>query len=96
MANDTPNSRKPVKTFRTHGISAKVFENYAADDKKKQRPFYKVRTERTYKVDGKLKSSPVFGRNELMIANMLNDDAWRLMLQLEEKARKSRFAETEE
>ncbi len=96
MENDKTKAVKPVATFRSHGISAKVFENYAKDDKEQKRPYYKVRTERTYRVDGQLKSSPVFSRDELKIANMLNDDAWRLMLQLEETARKSRFAEAEE
>ena len=95
MANDKPSPTKPVETFRTHGISAKVFEKYAKDDVKRERPFYNVQTVRTYKVDGKFKSAPVFGRDEVLIANDLNVMAWRHILQLEEAARKKHFAKAE-
>ena len=95
MANDKKNLTKPVATFRTHGISAKVFEKYAKDDVKRERPFYNVQTVRTYKVDGTFKSAPVFGRDEVLIANDLNLQAWRQILQLEDDARKKRFAEAD-
>lgn len=96
MANNNSTSTKPVAVFRSHGVSAKVFENYAKDDKKKERPFYKVRTERTYKVDDEFRSTPVFDRDQVMVANMLNEKAWREILKLEEAARKSRFDEAED
>ena len=95
MENDKTKPTPPVATFRSHGISAKVFEKYAKDDEKRERPFYNVQTVRTYKVDGKFKSAPVFGRDEVLIANDLNVMAWRQILQLEEEARKKRFAEAE-
>ncbi len=95
MANDKKTLTKPVATFRSHGISAKVFEKYAKDDVNQERPFYNVQTVRTYKVDGTFKSAPVFGRDEVLIANDLNVMAWRQILQLEEEARKKRFAEAE-
>ena len=95
MANDKKTLTKPVATFRSHGISAEVFEKYAKDDVERERPFYNVQTVRTYKVDGKFKSAPVFGRDEVLIANDLNVMAWRQILQLEEEARKNRFAEAE-
>ncbi len=96
MANDKTNATNPVATFRSHGISAKVFEKYAKDDVNRERPFYNVQTVRTYKVDGTFKSAPVFGRDEVLIANDLNLQAWRQILQLEDEARKKRFAEAEE
>jgi len=95
MAKDNATPNKPVAIFRSHGISAKVFENYAKDDKKRERPFYKVRTERTYMVDGEFRSIPVFDRDQVMVANMLNEKAWKAILKLEEEARKSRFDEAE-
>ena len=96
MANDKPTPTKPVAIFRSHGISAKVFEKYAKDDVNQERPFYNVQTVRTYKVNGTFKSAPVFGRDEVLIANDLNLMAWRQILQLEDEARKKRFAEADE
>ena len=37
-----------------------------------------------------------FGRDDVLIANDLNMMVWRQILQLEEEARKKRFAEAEE
>ena len=96
MANDNATPNKPVATFRSHGISAKVFENYAKDDKERARPFYNVQTVRTYKDGAQFKSVPVFSRDDLMIANELNLRAWRRILELEDKARKDRFEEAED
>lgn len=95
MANNK-SPKKPVAIFRSHGISAKVFENYANDDKRKERPFYAVRTEMTYKQNGTFRSEPVFKTHEVMIANELNQRAWQDMLKREENARKKRFEGTEE
>ena len=93
--NSNPLTNKPVAVFRSHGISAKVFENFAKDDKEMKRPIYRVRTERTYKVKDAFQSSPVFTRDEVMIANELNLRAWREILNLEEAARNSRFDDAE-
>ena len=46
-------------------------------------------------VDGEFRSIPVFDRDQVMVANMLNEKAWKAILKLEEEARKSRFDEAE-
>ena len=35
-------------------------------------------------VDGEFKSTPVFDRDQVMVANMLNEKAWKAILKLEE------------
>ena len=78
------NNRKPVKVFRSRGVSASVFANQS----KKGEPFYKVCLQRTYWDGENYKSSDTFGRVEAPVAVLLMLQAWQFVLQTAAAAKK--------
>ena len=65
---------RPVRVFRTSGLSASVFCNQTKT--KGQAPFYKVTLRRTYKDGNQFKNTTSFGRDDLPIAALLLQKSW--------------------
>ncbi len=75
-------SMKPVKVFRSRGLSASVFANHAKSDGR-DITFHKVSLQRTYKDGDEWKTTTSFGRDDLPIARLLLDRAWEFILEAE-------------
>ncbi len=71
-------SKKPVATFRSNGISVAVFEN-VSDGK----TFHKVSAERVYKIGNKFATTNSFSFTELPVVVMLMKRAWYYVLATE-------------
>ena len=63
-------SMKPIKVFRSRGISASVFANHAKSDGR-DIVFHKVSLQRTFKDGDEWKTTTSFGRDDLPIARLL-------------------------
>ena len=74
--NSKPN--KPVRTYRSGGISVAVFANKTDEG----RVFYKFSFERIYQQNGKYKTTSAFSFTELPILIMLLTHAWYYILEL--------------
>ena len=75
-------SVKPVKVFRSRGVSASVFANHAKSDGR-DITFHKVSLQRTYKDGDEWKTTTSFGRDDLPVARLLLDRAWEFILDAE-------------
>ena len=75
-------STKPVKVFRSKGVSASVFANHAKSDGQDV-TFHKVSLQRTYKDGDEWKTTSSFSRDDLPIARLLLDRAWEFILDAE-------------
>ena len=75
-------SFKPVKVFRSRGVSASVFANHAKSDGRNI-TFHKVSLQRTYKDGDEWKTTTSFSRDDLPIARLLLDRAWEFILEAE-------------
>ena len=73
---------KPVKVFRSRGISASIFANPAKSDGR-DITFHKVSLQRTYKDGDEWKTTTSFSRDDLPIARLLLDRAWEFILEAE-------------
>ena len=76
-------SKKPVKVYRTGGISVAIFENTSEEGNL----FYKFSAERVYQTGGKFKTTNSFSFNELPTLVMLMKRAWYYVLELETVAK---------
>ena len=75
-------SLKPVKVFRSRGVSASIFANHAKSDGR-DITYHKVSLQRTYKDGDKWKTTTSFGRDDLPVARLLLDRAWEFILDAE-------------
>ena len=73
---------KPVKVFRSRGVSASVFANHAKSDGR-DITFHKVSLQRTWKDGDEWKTTTSFGRDDLPVARLLLDRAWEFILDAE-------------
>jgi len=74
--------QKPVKVFRSPGISASVFKN-AAKAGDRDVTFHKVSVQRTYKDGDEFKTTTSFARDDLPVARHLMQRAWEFILESE-------------
>lgn len=77
-------NRKPVKVFRSRGVTASVFVNQS----KNGDVFHKVCLQRTWWDGENYQTSDTFGRDEAPVAVLLMVQAWQFILQTEEAAKK--------
>ena len=75
-------TQKPVKVFRSRGVSASIFANHAKSDGR-DITFHKVSLQRTYKDGDEWKTTTSFGRDDLPVARLLLDRAWEFILDAE-------------
>lgn len=75
-------SQKPVKVFRSRGVSASIFANHAKSDGR-DITYHKVSLQRTYKDGDEWKTTTSFGRDDLPVARLLLDRAWEFILDAE-------------
>ena len=75
-------STKPVKVFRSRGVSASIFANHAKSDGR-DITFHKVSLQRTWKDGDEWKSTSSFGRDDLPVVRLLLDRAWEFILDAE-------------
>ena len=75
-------STKPVKVFRSRGVSASIFANHAKSDGR-DITFHKVSLQRTWKDGDEWKTTTSFGRDDLPVARLLLDRAWEFILDAE-------------
>ena len=75
-------SLKPVKVFRSRGVSASIFANHAKSDGR-DITYHKVSLQRTYKDGDEWKTTTSFGRDDLPVARLLLDRAWEFILDAE-------------
>jgi hypothetical protein len=80
---DNDKSKKPLRVFRTGGISVAIFENTSEDGN----VFHKLSAERVYQSGGKFKTTNSFSFNELPTLVMLLKRAWYYVLELESVAK---------
>lgn len=79
---------KPVKTFVLKGVRVSVFAN-TTNVEGREVVFYKVATTKTYREGEEFKSTTSLGRDDLPVAVILLEDAYRWILQAEADARRS-------
>ena len=65
-----PSAAKPVKVFRSRGVSASVFANQAKSDGR-DITFHKVSLQRTYKDGDEWKTTTSFSRDDLPDTRLL-------------------------
>ncbi len=75
-------SVKPVKVFRSRGVSASIFANQAKSDGR-DITYHKVSLQRAYKDGDEWKTTTSFGRDDLPVARLLMDRAWEFILEAE-------------
>ena len=75
-------TQKPVKVFRSRGISASVFKN-AAKAGDRDVTFHKVSVQRTYKDGDDFKTTTSFSRDDLPVARHVMQQAWEYILEAE-------------
>ena len=76
-------TQRPVKVFRSRGVSASVFENQAKAGEREV-TFHKVSLQRTYRdADGQFKTTTSFSRDDLPIARHVLQQAWAFILETE-------------
>ena len=75
-------STKPVKVFRSRGVSASIFANHAKSDGR-DITFHKVSLQRTWKDGDEWKTTSSFSRDDLPVVRLLLDRAWEFILDAE-------------
>ena len=75
-------SLKPVKVFRSRGVSASIFANHAKSDGR-DITFHKVSLQRTWKDGDEWKTTSSFSRDDLPVVRLLLDRAWEFILDAE-------------
>lgn len=84
LLEQTPVSTKPVKIFRSRGVSAAVFPNQATV-RGREVVFHKVSLQRTYKDGDKYKTTSSLSRDDLPLAQFVLSQAWQWILTEEAK-----------
>ena len=85
-------SNKPVKVFRSRGISASIFANNAKSEGR-DITFHKISVQRNYKDGDEWKTTTSFGRDDLPVAQLLMQRAWEFILDTEASRGKEEAAE---
>lgn len=80
-------STKPVKVFRVRGLSVSVFQNRATV-RDREVIFPKVHLQRTYKEGDTFKTTTSLGRDDLLVAQQLLQQAWEWIVTDEAAKRK--------
>jgi len=82
-------TNKPLKVFRSRGISVSVFANETTTNDRTV-SYRKVSLQRAYRdADGTWKSTTSFGRDDLPIAAVLLNKAWEYILDNESSRQSS-------
>ena len=79
-------STKPAKVFRIRGLSVSVFQNRATV-RDREVIFPKVHLQRTYKDGDTFKTTTSLGRDDLLVAQQLLQQAWEWIVTDEAAAR---------
>lgn len=79
-------SGKPVKIFRIRGLSVSIFYNRSTV-RGREIAFPNVYLQRTYKVGDTFKTTTSLGRDDLLVAQQLLQQAWQWIVTEEAAAR---------
>lgn len=82
-------STKPAKVFRIRGLSVSVFQNRATV-RDREVIFPNVHLQRTYKDGDAFKTTTSLGRDDLLVAQQLLQQAWQWIVTEEAAARKKK------
>jgi hypothetical protein len=83
MSSTKKSASEPVRVFRAPGMSVAIFENTSDEGK----TFYKLSSQRVYKVGKDFKTSTSFSFTEVPILLLLMQRAWYYVSELETKAK---------
>ena len=76
-------ANKPLKVFRSCGVSASLFENQTDTKEGGTKSYYKVTLTKTYRDGDEFKSTSSLSRDDLPAAVLLLQQAWASILAAE-------------
>ena len=76
-----------MRTFRSRGISASVFQNETQANGRTV-PYFKVQLQKTYKQGESYRTTSSFSRDEIPVAQLMLQRAWKFILEAEAKRSK--------
>lgn len=82
-------STKPVKVFRIRGLSVSIFQNHATV-RDREVTFPKVHLQRTYKDGDTFRTTTSLGRDDLLVAQQLLQQAWQWIVTDEAASREKK------